>query len=57
MQNSIRSFLLSDTAIYAALCHTSTQEAIVTELTSEIQFLYYEALDLYVKAVIIPTSY
>jgi len=51
------SFVLSDTAVDAALCHTSTQEATVTELTSKIQFLHYEAMDLYLKTVIILSSY
>jgi len=51
------SFLLLGTAIDAALCHTSTQEATVTELTSKNQFLHYEALDLYLKALIALTSY
>jgi hypothetical protein len=47
------SFLLSETAIDIALCHTSTQEATFRELTSRIQFLHYEAWDFNLKAVII----
>jgi hypothetical protein len=56
-KDSVCSFLLLDIAIDAVLCHTSTQEATVTKLTSTIQFLHYEALDLYLKALIILTSY
>jgi hypothetical protein len=56
-QNFTCSFMLLDTAIDAALCHRSTHEATVTERTSKIQFMHYEALDLYLKAVIILTSY